>query len=138
MWTKAADQLLIKLWGEGKSMSDMADELGVTRGALAGRKRRLSEMGHAFDERETPLVFQKAAPPPPPKRNGVVHHDNGIEYLKLTEDGCKAILDKRGSDGLSMCCGKQREQGKPYCPGHVVKYGIADKRSEHGTASKGR
>ena len=136
-WDRAADQLLMKLWREGKSMSEMAGQLGVTRGAIAGRKRRLTELGHEFEERETPAAFVALRPP---KVNGVAHHDNGVEYLQLSPDGCKAILDKRGSDGLSMCCGKLRDGGKPYCPGHVAKYGTKDteKRSGYGAASKGR
>ena len=135
MWTKAADQRFIQLWGEGKSMSEMADELGVTRGAIAGRKRRLSEMGHEFAERETPVAFQ---PLTPRRVNGVAHHDNGVEYLQLSPNGCKAILDKRGQYGLSMCCGKLRDGGKPYCPGHAAKYGPPDTKKERAWQDKRR
>lgn len=127
-WTAAADQLLMTLWQEGRSMADIADELETSRGAIAGRKRRLSERGHPFAAREPAFPFKAAELP---KRNGVVLHDDGIDYLQLGPDGCKAILDKRGKDGLWMCCGKPRQRDKPYCPGHVAAYGPPDKRSEH-------
>lgn len=131
-WDKAADTLLVERWREGRTMAEIASELGVSRGAIAGRKRRLTEQGHAFEERE-PAFPEKVVAAIKPVERGVVRHDNGIEYLRLGPDGCKAILDKRGSDGLRMCCGRLRENGKPYCPGHVAQYGkVEDRRIAYG------
>ena len=55
-------------------------------------------------------------------------HIVGVEYLK-NNVGCKAILDRRGSDGLPMCCGAPRMVNgttSVYCRLHYKRfhYGI--------------
>lgn len=47
---------------------------------------------------------------------------NGVNYLDNPENGCKAILNQIGTDGLRMCCGRSRADftgvRSPYCPTH--------------------
>ena len=149
VWTEDMDQLLITLWAQGDSLGVIADkfrEAGhgyFTRNAIAGRRWRLKGK---FDIVRDPNVVQRARrakiivmkeqyakqtvpapkpkPKPKPKLNG-----GGVEYL--LNDGCKALLDKRGSDGLPMCCGELRcyattENGEQslaaYCLDHYRKY----------------
>ena len=60
---------------------------------------------------------------PPPEAQ------EGIDYLDLRDDGCKAILDQRGANGLFRVCGKLRGYDAsgartPYCPDHYEKFHV--------------
>lgn len=53
--------------------------------------------------------------------------DEGVEYLDRRENGCRAILDKRGHWGLPMVCGKTQAQdaygvNTSYCAKHLELY----------------
>ena len=137
-WTDAADELLISLWGMGRTKGAVAEEMRAaghpveSRSAISGRMNRLRQRGVVFSKREPPQ-FTPARQPKPPKpkplpweapvkRRRAVAHDNGVEYL-ANHDGCKAILDTRGGRyNLRKCCGKSREPGTPYCAGHLKAY----------------
>jgi hypothetical protein len=140
IWTDDADKIVIDGWKAGDSLGDIAAKLmaagfpGVNRNMVVGRRWRLSKR-HEMARPQKPQKPRLAPSPPrelaaPVKRvkrvRGVTH-DNGVAYLK-SGDGCKAILDKRGPDGLPMCCGKQRitlkgaEMPTPYCDVHHKLY----------------
>lgn len=75
---------------------------------------------------EMPPPVAEAEAPPPMIDNIA---SSGVEYLVAPAWGCKAILGKRGSDGLSMCCGQPRglnEKGgeSAYCPAHHRLYNV--------------
>jgi hypothetical protein len=94
--TEEADNLLKQLWREGRSMSAVADALTeaigaeVSRNAVAGRTRRLRELGHDIEARQVPerLVQAKEQPIHLPQRpepaimrpDVIVTHDDGVEY----------------------------------------------------------
>jgi hypothetical protein len=63
---------------------------------------------------------------PPPRIIEREEPTEGVNYLDNTEAGCKAILDKIGTDGLRMCCGRTRAGDEasrsPYCPTHDRAY----------------
>jgi len=127
-WTAAADQLLVTLWGKGLTLEGVAEgmtEQGyeVEKNAIAGRRHRLLKKGTVFDERP----YRSPQPRAPSATRAIrevkpVDHDEGVEYLKNGPNGCKAILNKRGSDGLAMCCGRLRYNGRPYCETHLKMY----------------
>ena len=115
----------------------------VTRSTVAGRVKRLRDMGYELEARPVPLPLRKNghdhavevpevepvinAPPPPhdwfaPPPEPVVTHDNGVEYSRLGPRACNAILDIKGKDGFSKCCGKQRHNGSVYCQAHHAIY----------------
>lgn len=119
-------------------MSAVADALTeaigaeVSRNAVAGRTRRLRELGHDIEARQVPerLVQAKEQPIHLPQRpepaimrpDVIVTHDDGVEYSRLNPRGCKALLDKRGADGFFMCCGKRQKDGSVYCKDHYNRY----------------
>jgi hypothetical protein len=95
----------------------------VNRNACVGRKHRLEKQGVVFEPHVPPPAKPRvrsvtSRPPKPIREVKPVKHDEGVDYLKNGPDGCKAILDKRGRDGLHMCCGRLRYYGRPYCEYH--------------------
>ena len=53
----------------------------------------------------------------------IAQHE-GIDYLDLAPNGCKAILDlpRGGRWQLHPVCGLPRLDGSPYCAGHYMLY----------------
>jgi hypothetical protein len=138
IWTEEADALLIKLWDEGGTLTKVADGMAasgynVSRSAISGRRSRIGRARFArqYHREQTmtePRVRNRRAPigvapiepdlPPPP-----VMRCEGVNYLDNPEDGCKAILDVIGTDGLRMVCGMLRGNDwagsrSPYCRKH--------------------
>lgn len=126
-WTAEADALLIKLWGEGLSLSLIADGLSaagyhVSRNAVSGRRHRLSRS--SFVPRRTQLRKTRTVMRPPRPRAKKVSQpknnpsSNGVEYFDA-RDGCKATLDQRGNWGLPLVCGEPlADSSRTYCPTH--------------------
>ena len=139
IWDDKADQMMIDLWNSGASLLSITDSMraagyDLTSNAIAGRKFRLRKT-KVFAVRQ-PTTFQRSKPMTQAatimKCDEVVElkeempEEKGIEYLALTEDSCKAILDRRGAHGLSMVCGKLRvynQRGRtPYCEEHLRRF----------------
>jgi hypothetical protein len=159
-WTDEADALLIKLWDEGGSLKYIAEEMTklgypLTRNAIAGRKHRLQQrLSRAPGTRATTIVtrpkpknFQRREPMQGPQRPptrpvtaqelDALISNKGVEYLKSPGWGCKALLDKRGSDGLPMVCGRPKGldfNGAPssYCTTHFRLYHYPDRSRAYG------
>jgi len=138
VWTAEIDAILIRLWNEGGSLRYVAAEMNrlgypVTRNAIAGRRHRMPKYSFERDagsyaaitiSAAKPKVLKPRKPKKPKPINdqgsnimpfpetistaGTVDHDDGVEYLLNSENGCKALLDARGSDGLPKCCGRPR------------------------------
>ena len=103
------DDRIIELFNAGMSMGLIGQELGCTRNAVAGQLFRLRQQGR---RQVRPVQVR-----PVQVRSAI-----GVEYL--LNDGCKAILDKRGEWDLPLCCGQPRDvdalgRPRPYCPRHV-------------------
>jgi hypothetical protein len=145
IWTVDADDLLIKLWNEGGSLGYVAAGMQragyvVSRNAVAGRKHRIMIATRAtLFKRTTTVIHTVKAPPqriqrskPMPEKvrpptieelQARASNIEGVEYLSNPNNGCKAILDKRGGEwALSMCCGRLRSGGSPYCRVHLALY----------------
>ena len=124
-WTGEADALLIKLWGEGLSLSLIADGLKaagyhVSRNAVSGRRHRISRSLFA----KRPAVTQRRPRPrgivgerkkPTPVEIDALSNVVGVDYFD--NSGCKATLDKRGDWGLPLVCGEPLADGV-YCQTH--------------------
>jgi hypothetical protein len=144
IWTPEADAMLRELWEAGGSLTTIANamhEAGyvVSRSAISGRKSRLVT-GAPFSKRRpaisTPAQHRskmkfgptttaptvvKTKPKP-----GDPEPQEGVNYLE-NEWGCRSLLDKIGTDGLRMCCGKTRGPDytgsqSSYCPDHFRLY----------------
>jgi hypothetical protein len=135
-WTDEADAMLRKLWEAGGTLTTVARDMATagytfSRNAISGRKWRLAK-DQSFVRTEP---VRKISPRPRARGTPmniaskqqdfeteiVVREEpaDGVNYLDNTEAGCKAILDKIGTDGLRMCCGRTRSAtGSPYCPTH--------------------
>jgi hypothetical protein len=169
IWTKEADSLLIELMNAGCSMGYVASELSkfmsykITRNAVAGRKFRLPEgLFHLTTggcprspkrqkpreartrehKRFKPVTITLSNPAPPEPQ----FEPEGVNYMDLQPDGCKAILDKRGELDLPMVCGRLRgydDKGarSSYCRMHYERYnnpqpGISRRVVDYGQGSK--
>jgi hypothetical protein len=138
IWTNEADELLLKLWMEGKSMLRTSLAMrsagyDVTRNAIAGRVWRLKHNhGITIKGRAAPMNFdeeqqyKKSTDKPKPsqaeideaaqsrlatimkKASKAVMNEEPVDYLE-NHFGCKALLDQRGGPwNLPMCCGRPR------------------------------
>lgn len=141
-WDEPADSLLAKLWNAGGSLESIADALikagytDVTRNAIAGRKHRLpselfqrpSKTGQSTRVSIAParvVIQQQQQPVQKPKP--AAHTGPKVQYLKTTDDMCKALLDERGGRwNLPMVCGRRRmaiDDGRSsYCKHHHALY----------------
>jgi hypothetical protein len=150
IWTDQADALLIRLWDEGGSLGYVArgmQEEGyvVTRNAVAGRKHRLKITN--FNRQTLPIktlkpriiqpinqprrrtrMTQKPAPKTDAELLDELSQWEGVDYLSLKPNGCKAIMPTRGGDWmLQRVCGKLRGYDasgnrSSYCPAHIRLY----------------
>ncbi|UYO50304.1 GcrA family cell cycle regulator [Rhodopseudomonas palustris] len=127
-WTDDRVLLLRSLVAAGKSRSEIAINLGVTINAVDGKIHRL---GLAPGKREAapasePATVPAAAPiercepwRPQVDRSPSIDETDAlgllepaaadygpVEFLRRRSDQCATILDRRGSDGLPMMCGR--------------------------------
>jgi hypothetical protein len=147
IWTDEADRLLLSLWSEGSSLGIVAERMceagyKVSRNAVAGRKHRLSPDNKEI-KRITIRVRVVERPPqrskPVTEKKAIIHeidinqHD-GIDYLELKANGCKAILDRPrgGAWMLPMVCGLPRCNEGPYCRTHYRLYTPESMRRAYG------
>ncbi len=88
-WTDERVELLKNMWGEGRSASQIAKELGgVTRNAVIGKVHRLGLSNRATPAKATKEKAQakevvakpkpKAPPPPAPKSNEPMSNTNAV------------------------------------------------------------
>ncbi|MBV6632682.1 MAG: global cell cycle regulator GcrA-like protein [Alphaproteobacteria bacterium] len=95
-WTDERVDVLRQLWDEGKTASQIASVLGITRNAVIGKAHRIG-----VSRRPSPIKRRKP----------------GATILELTDRMCKwPIGDPRDPD--FRFCGKQTSNGLPYCETH--------------------
>ena len=97
-WTDERVDVLKQLWDEGKTASQIASVLGITRNAVIGKAHRIG-----VSRRPSPIKRRKP----------------GVTILELTDRMCKwPIGDPRDND--FRFCGKQSANGLPYCQDHCL------------------
>ncbi len=102
-WTDEQEEKLKQLWREGKTASQIAEELGgVSRNAVIGKAHRLGLSG-----RPSPIKVKASRP----KKVGL---------LDLTERMCRWPIGDPRQPGFYFC-GKQAMPGLPYCAEHAAK-----------------
>ena len=104
LWTSERVDGLVRLWGEGKSASQIALALGnISRNAVIGKAHRLR-----LPARPSPIKGVRKEKKP------------GATILQLTERMCKwPNGDPRDAD--FHFCGKAAQPGVPYCSEHAAK-----------------
>lgn len=137
------DELIKKLKGlreQKLSAGEIAKEMGITRNAVIGKLARLGLMKNgtvkvAIPKETIAVAKQPRAPnrtivfdPPPPP---VVAPrplpvtpitPTAIHILDLQDHHCRAVLDGRAADGLSLYCGAPKAGGSSYCATHLGLY----------------
>ncbi|MGZ5864761.1 MAG: GcrA family cell cycle regulator [Xanthobacteraceae bacterium] len=143
-WTEERVELLKKLWTEGRSASQIANELGsVTRNAVIGKVHRLGLSGRAkspsssVPRQRKPRTHSHMLRVRPQMRGNTAlayAHDVEVEteielienvipigqrcsLLELSDDKCRWPIGDPGSSEFFFCGGKPVE-GAPYCGFH--------------------
>ena len=141
-WTDERVELLKKLWGEGKTASEIAGILGgVTRNAVIGKAHRLKLSGRSSPISNTssaPSVPKKtavnnSAPPlrKPQKTEQASTKHIPVKKIKLADlkdRQCRwPIGDPRDAD--FAFCGCPAQPGLPYCAEHAkIAYQMATRK----------
>lgn len=124
-WTDERVALLKKMWVEGKTAAEIANELGgVTRNAVIGKAHRLklsnrvSPIQQNTKKPVTPKVSEAAREP---KIQKLLEQDNnrkGIPMLDLGARMCRWPLGDPREESFSFC-GSEIIPGLPYCSDHA-------------------
>jgi GcrA cell cycle regulator len=135
MWTEERVELLQRLWGQGYSASQIANQLqGVSRNAVIGKIHRLAKRSEAKAARvrtgvmAAPVARRRPAPearriaPPewalrPHGRPMLVEEPGLATCSTLAPHMCRWPIGDPDETGFSFC-GRGSEPGRPYCPGH--------------------
>jgi GcrA cell cycle regulator len=138
MWTEERVALLQKLWGQGYSASQIANQLqGVTRNAVIGKIHRLGHRPDAAVDRPRPALLpargrrrpaaadgrRATAPAPPdwtarPLSRAAVQDEPGLATVAtLKAHMCRWPIGDPDEAGFSFC-GRSVEGQRPYCQGH--------------------
>ena len=125
-WSVDRVETLKRLWGDGLSASQIANEMGgLTRSAVLGRAFRMElpkrktvssiprsrKAPRQPRQRWAPRQIIQMAPEevlPPPDFLG-------IEFLKTTNKTC---MYPEGEGRSMMFCGQDRKEGSSFCAGH--------------------
>jgi GcrA cell cycle regulator len=142
-WTDERVESLKKLWADGLSASQIANELGnVTRNAVIGKVHRLGLSGRAKSPssaaprqrkprthsimRVRPqmrgntalaLAYELEQEPEPELIENIIPIGQRCTLLELGEDKCRWPIGDPGSSEFFFCGGKPSE-GLPYCGFH--------------------
>lgn len=130
-WTAERLDRVRTLWAAGASQQEIADTLGVTRNAIAGKISRLdltrarkptaprkARPPRATPERKAAFRPGPVAPTPPVEtpRGG-----QGVRLFDLTNTTCRWPKGSVGDADFCFCGerGADLIAGKPYCPPHT-------------------
>ena len=158
MWTEERIELLQKLWGQGYSASQIANQLqGVTRNAVIGKIHRLGKRTEAKAARvrtgavRAPVARRPASPAPhraetrrtaPPDWMLPVAHPRAFlaeepglaTSTTLAAHMCRWPIGDPDTSEFSFC-GRVSDGGRPYCESHAR---LAYKRGSGGQADINR
>ena len=167
-WTDERVELLKKLWNDGLSASQIANELGqVTRNAVIGKVHRLGLSGRAKSPSSAAPQPRKARPAqhmmrvtrpvsrgntalaqafevevevaPLPAIDNVVPMGERCTIMELKEYSCRWPIGEPGKDDFRYC-GARSSTGLPYCAYHsrIAYQPVADRRRDRKQAAGGR
>jgi GcrA cell cycle regulator len=135
-WTDERIALLKKLWVEGRTAAQIAEQLGgISRNAVIGKAHRLN-----LSNRASPIEANDAAPTkakaktvvapakndnkvqkpaaPEKKPATVIKKTGGIKMTELREKMCRWPMGDPRESSFRFC-GDHSEAGSPYCADHV-------------------
>ena len=144
-WTEERVAELKKLWAEGHSASQIANQLGgVTRNAVIGKVHRLGLSGRATPSRPVKRPPRLARPKPQISRTGKTNTTtpstptaprlpaepaaslepqrlpNGdlVTVMNVKDTMCKWPIGDPADPNFSFC-GRKAQDGSPYCAEHA-------------------
>lgn len=132
-WTLERDALLTRLWAEGYSASQIADQImgvKVSRMAVIGRVHRLKlparkERAPAQRKPYKQRMFvPKPSPPQPPKPPPGQPKMRRLKLVDLKSTSCRWPI----GEGPFLFCGADAASGEVYCPFHRRMARKPDKR----------
>lgn len=119
-WTPEHEATLAQLWAEGLACSKIARRMGTTKSAVQGKASRL-KLPRRLSSYHT-VKWASATNRPLP----VVHRKPALS--KITEYSAMPTVRKPcqfpmwgNEKPTHEYCGKNRVEGKPYCPEHAVR-----------------
>jgi hypothetical protein len=124
LWTDSGTEWLRELYEKGRSNRQIAEELGVSRSAVAGKLQRLGLFGGRKRMLRPNIDVSKTRQ----KRK----QGEPVPFLDRSADQCAAVLDGRGKNGLPFVCG-QPVYRRSWCREHHEKY--INERTADGKAS---
>ncbi len=135
-WTEAQIAQLTRLRALGRSQTQIAMELGLSRGQVSGKLMRLNLPV------PTRLKVPKTEPPRLPRLPPILRAPrpeitgDPVPLLEADERHCRALFDAPGPNRMRMCCGMPAASGRSYCEAHCELYfRPVEQRSHHGKAS---
>lgn len=152
MWTEERIELLQRLWGQGYSASQIANQLqGVTRNAVIGKIHRLNKRSEAKAARvrtgvfAAPVARRRPGPearrftPPDwafrPHQRPILAEEPGLATCStLAAHMCRWPIGDPDTSDFTFC-GRPQDGGRPYCEGHAR---VAYKRGSGGDADVSR
>ena len=137
MWTEERVALLQRLWGQGYSASQIANQLqGVTRNAVIGKIHRLGKRpeGASRTHSARPAAVHPARRPSPVEAHRMVVSTQPAEWAvrpfrriaeepglatstTLEANMCRWPIGDPEEAGFSFC-GRSADGARPYCQGH--------------------
>ena len=122
-WSEGRDETLVRLWGDGKSATEIAVAVfgdADKRGAVCGKLHRLGLYGEGAlrRRRRTRAHARRVRPPvPPPETEELrqVEDDGAGKRLEALGPGdCRYPLGSLLGE-TTVWCGHTRLTGRPYC-----------------------
>lgn len=119
-WTEEMNADLKRMSEEGCRAADIAEHLGVTKGAVTNKQKRMG-LRHVSSQRKSyitgrPRHYQPSLFSILPDSN--IPDALRIGLMDIHDEQCRALLDEKGDDGLALYCGHPTFGGKSYCAGH--------------------
>ncbi|KRQ99249.1 GcrA family cell cycle regulator [Bradyrhizobium valentinum] len=144
IWSDPAKlKQLIELFDSGVTVQSIADTLDVSRNAVCGKIARLGLKREKKSPEAKPTpALTPAAPPQPapivvaagasptftPRPISASPVGKPVSIIRVRKNQCRAPLDERGGDGLTMFCGAPKLAGSSYCEMH---HGIFHTHRQH-------
>ena len=107
VWTDGRLEQLKSLWSKGLSITQIGQEIGVSRNAVVGKVHRMG-----LPKRQSPIMRAEKAPAPQP-----VNPVNAMTFQEWDRSKCCWPSGDPKNNGFSFC-GAAIVQGKPYCLAH--------------------
>lgn len=118
-WTDERLEKLKSLWKKGLSISQIGEELGVTRNAIAGKAHRIG-----LPKRQSPIAAS-SSPRKAPRKPAAAEPDRplplrlALRKINWSRSSCVWPSGDPKTVEFSFC-GERIEPGKPYCAAHCT------------------